>query len=367
MAINVSCICGEDFALKDEWAGRRVTCPICKSPIDVPERPVVSGVAAASASRGYREIPAPALDVAPTPVAGRTHLPPPAPVGTAQRSAYGNPPLANYVPRERMAVPEVRGDLIGMYHHPLFRRDLFLVNQRMFQINSKYHIYDEQQFVIGFVERPSHVGPMLLALLAWFAIAIIGMLTTAFLVDVVDPNSTGFGGVFAFIFGAAVVVVATFVAMALNPLRHSTIYQDESKTYPLLIIRQDTKFQVFHTNFTVTMPDGEILGYLRKPLVYNLLRKRWNWLDADRMLVCIAREDSLILSLIRRIFGDLAMLIRTNFHFFHPETEIVIGEFNRKLTIQDRYVLDLRQDPEHYLDRRVALALGIMLDTGERR
>jgi len=46
---------------------------------------------------------------------------------------------------------------------------------------------------------------------------------------------------------------------------------------------------------------------------------------------------------------------------------VVIGDFNRKLTLLDRYVLDLRQDPDRRLDRRVALALGIMLDTGERR
>jgi hypothetical protein len=45
----------------------------------------------------------------------------------------------------------------------------------------------------------------------------------------------------------------------------------------------------------------------------------------------------------------------------------VIGEFNRKFTILDRYVLDLTADPGRNLDRRIALALGVMLDTGERR
>jgi len=33
----------------------------------------------------------------------------------------------------------------------------------------------------------------------------------------------------------------------------------------------------------------------------------------------------------------------------------------------DRYVLDLKADRARELDRRVALALGVMLDTGERR
>jgi hypothetical protein len=31
------------------------------------------------------------------------------------------------------------------------------------------------------------------------------------------------------------------------------------------------------------------------------------------------------------------------------------------------YVLDMSADPQHLMDRRIALALGVMLDTGERR
>jgi hypothetical protein len=45
----------------------------------------------------------------------------------------------------------------------------------------------------------------------------------------------------------------------------------------------------------------------------------------------------------------------------------VFGEFNRKFTLLDRYVLDLSLDPDRTFDRRFALALGVMLDTGERR
>ena len=45
----------------------------------------------------------------------------------------------------------------------------------------------------------------------------------------------------------------------------------------------------------------------------------------------------------------------------------ILGEFNRKFTLLDRYVLDLTHDLQRTLDRRVALALGVMLDTGERR
>ncbi len=73
-----------------------------------------------------------------------------------------------------------------------------------------------------------------------------------------------------------------------------------------------------------------------------------------------------MLSLLRRVLGTFFGFLRTNFLFLGPGGE-VLGEFNRKFTLLDRYVLDLTADPERTLDRRLALAAGVMLDTGERR
>jgi hypothetical protein len=44
-----------------------------------------------------------------------------------------------------------------------------------------------------------------------------------------------------------------------------------------------------------------------------------------------------------------------------------LGEFNRKFTLFDRYVLDMTADTSRAIDRRIALALGVMLDACERR
>ena len=69
------------------------------------------------------------------------------------------------------------------------------------------------------------------------------------------------------------------------------------------------------------------------------------------------------LALVRRF---LTRLVPLCFIFCLPSGQVV-GEFNRKFTILDRYVLDLSADSGRALDRRVALAMGVMLDTGERR
>ena len=96
------------------------------------------------------------------------------------------------------------------------------------------------------------------------------------------------------------------------------------------------------------------------------MRKRWYVETAAGQVIALAIEDSIVLSLLRRVLGSLFGLLRTNFVLVHPDGR-VLGEFNRKFTLLDRYVLDLTADPERHLDRRVALALGVMLDTGERR
>ena len=63
-------------------------------------------------------------------------------------------------------------------------------------------------------------------------------------------------------------------------------------------------------------------------------------------------------------------LLRTNFILVVPEVEGVEstrGEFNRKFTVFDRYVLDMSRDRPRMIDRRLAVALGVLLDTGENR
>jgi len=69
----------------------------------------------------------------------------------------------------------------------------------------------------------------------------------------------------------------------------------------------------------------------------------------------------------RRFVGPLFGLLRTNFKIMSPCFLNVFGQFNRRMTVLDKYVLDLTFDPGRTLDRRIAVALGIMLDTGEYR
>jgi len=89
--------------------------------------------------------------------------------------------------------------------------------------------------------------------------------------------------------------------------------------------------------------------------------------ESGRSVVISGGTGALGRALLRRFLGPLFGILRTNFIFLPAGTEDVIGEFKRKFTILDRYVLDMTSDPERLMDRRIAIALGVMLDTGERR
>ncbi len=199
-----------------------------------------------------------------------------------------------------------------------FDRDKFLVNQRRLSINERYFVYDEEGSELFYVERPFR----------WLG------------------------------------------------RRNITIYDDDSKQNPVLFITQDHFWEAFHRNYTVKTTGDEVIAKLSRNNIKSLFRRGWEIADAAGTSLAIAREDSVALAFVRRIvnlipFVDLlGGIIKTDFHFLRRDAsgnEEKIGSFDRRISFFDKYVLNLSADPERNLDRRVALAVGILLDTAEKR
>jgi uncharacterized protein YxjI len=248
---------------------------------------------------------------------------------------------------------------------PVFDRDLFLLNQKALALNEKYYVADEHGRNIAFIERPLNFLRNLLAILAMI-VTLVVLLPASIALGELLPKGPAEVTVtlvgMALAFAAAIWVVARLVAK-----RHVTIYRDDSKTEKLLMVEQEKAMQWLTATFTVRDVKGKPIGRFSKNYLYDFFRKRWDVTDAKGKLVCVAKEDSVILALLRRFMGPMYGMLRTNFVFLRPTDEKVYGEFQRKLTILDRYALDLREDRQREMDRRLALALGVMLDTGERR
>ena len=65
--------------------------------------------------------------------------------------------------------------------------------------------------------------------------------------------------------------------------------------------------------------------------------------------------------------GDVGMLIPIPYNFDILAGEHAIGKMDRKFQLRDRYVLDLSGDHDRTLDRRLAIAMAIGLDTLQNR
>jgi len=250
---------------------------------------------------------------------------------------------------------------------PAFDRDLFLLRERFLSISSKYEVWSGDGRPILYVERPTY---LLRTVLAYVLAAIAASMVISWTGEVVAAGGSALGTLAGLLGSALAVATFIVVSMSARPLRHVTVFRDESRREVLLRVWQDQRVAVLARTYTVVTAVGIPLARLRKAYIHNIFRKRWYVETPAGQRTAMAIEDSMVLSLLRRVLGSLFGLLRTNFVLVRLDpgsAGVVFGEFNRKFTILDRYVLDLTSDPEHSLDRRVALALGVMLDTGEGR
>jgi uncharacterized protein YxjI len=248
---------------------------------------------------------------------------------------------------------------------PTFDRDIFLLRQQLLKISEKYDVCDEQGNKIIFVERPAHVLRNLGAILVVLAGLLGGLPAFAALIDAMPSGS--FRAIVGTIGMLTILICSIALGVMISAKRHVTFYRDQSKREKLLTILQDKKFQPITMTYTIRDARGRIIAKLGKNWLFNAFRKRWYVWRPTGEVQFLAKEDSVILSLLRRFLGPLFGLLRTNFIILPAGAEDVIGEFKRKFTILDRYVLDMTADHQGLMDRRVAIALGVMLDTGERR
>ena len=244
-----------------------------------------------------------------------------------------------------------------------FDRDVFLLRQKHLSIKEKYYVSDENGQAIFYAERPQHIGRNLLAAF----LAVVAAIIVAIALGSAAAATEGTLGTILGIVTLVGALVTLFVVnVALVRKRHVIVYADDSKQNRLLEIQQERKVHIITGAYTVTDGHGTAIARFVKKYLHNIIRRRWECFDASGNELCLAQEDSIGKAIARRLLGPLFGVLRTNFIIVTPQGH-QLGEFNREFTILDRYVLDMRQDAGRSLDRRIALALGLMLDPGEKR
>jgi len=249
----------------------------------------------------------------------------------------------------------------------VFARDTFLLNQQHLAIREQYDVADEAGSPIMYVERPRYIFLNVLAIFAGIFAGAVNFIFFGLIAGVL--NNSGETSLLAplalwSVYGSFIVIYLAAALLARK--RHITVYLDGSKAEVLLKVRQDNKIQVLTAIYTVLDQEGVQIARFVKKRLHNIIRKRWYCYGGDGELLFVAKEDSMILSILRLFLGSFFGLLRTNYMIYDHD-ENLLGEFNRKLTILDRYVLDMTPDSLRSVDRRLALAMGVMLDTGEKR
>ncbi len=248
---------------------------------------------------------------------------------------------------------------------PIFDRDTFLLQETLLTLSEEYNVCDEKGEPILYVQRPVHQALGCLALVAALTafFAVFGAIMVVRVRLIPRDAMSHFGMGLALAFGA---VAAVLAAILMRPKRQATFYRDSSKKEVILRVAQNRRFQPIVAMYTVFDAVGQPLAQLRKNHLDNFFRKRWECFGPDGALLCVALEQSYALALVRLAMERIFSYVPTNFVILQRDTDVQIGEFNRKLTILNHHVLDLKGDPHRSLDRRIALALGVMLDSGER-
>lgn len=147
-------------------------------------------------------------------------------------------------------------------------------------------------------------------------------------------------------------------------------FADESEAQELFRIKGRSFLDTGGSRYHVTAAEGTEIGVLHHQFGKSLLRTTWVILDPNGVEIAIARERNPLTAILRRgvdFMGDVGMLIPIPYNFDILAGEQAIGKMDRKFQVRDRYVLDLTGDHDRTLDRRLAIAMAIGLDTLQNR
>jgi hypothetical protein len=138
-------------------------------------------------------------------------------------------------------------------------------------------------------------------------------------------------------------------------------FADESESEEVFRVKARQMVDV-GGRYDVTDPAGERIGVLQRHLARTLVRTSWAVLGPDETPVAEVTESSAQRAIFRRVI-DIPIL----YHFTIAMDGRQVGEVRRVLSLRDRYVMKLGGDPDRRLDRRMGVALLVVLDALQAR
>jgi hypothetical protein len=279
-----------------------------------------------------------------------------------------------------------------------FQHQQFVIDIKL-AVADKRTISDRQGKPLLLVTSSSRLGRLVLAVLGAVAVfmvldfAVVLTMTTAGHLDTTSLVVL----VVTLLMTSAVAALMVFFAILGRPYYRFLLADGTGQ--PLVQMQPDATFG-FSTRYTVLDGQGAFLGRLRTNYITNSWRTRWYAEDGDGNQMLVVEEDSALPGFVRRplrsgmplvllllalggilllgqgLFGLVflvvfwllplgSLLLRRllpDYVYYKPDRARVVGvlRHNRRVTGQG-WLLNLESDQQHYLDRRLTLALAVVL------
>jgi len=146
-------------------------------------------------------------------------------------------------------------------------------------------------------------------------------------------------------------------------------YADEGETRELFRIKARSMLDFGGSRYDV-LEGEERIGLLWHKFRESLIRTAWHVGGPDEQEIALARERSAAGAIARRVVDFVPYVggyIPIPYNFEILIDGEVAGNMDRKFKVRDQYVFDLSGDREKKLDRRLAVALAVGLDTLQNR
>ena len=150
-------------------------------------------------------------------------------------------------------------------------------------------------------------------------------------------------------------------------------FTDDTKQQEVMRLKARQRFDPA-ARYDITDSAGGKIGEIQKVFGASLLRSTYRLYDASGEETARATEKSLAVALARRLVGfvpyvgDFADWLPIPYHFVFMRGDRVLATNTRRAwKIRDTYTIDLRDDPERTLDRRLVLATAVGMDALQAR
>lgn len=138
------------------------------------------------------------------------------------------------------------------------------------------------------------------------------------------------------------------------------VYTAEDKSVEVLRIAARSIMDFSAAYDVFDSATGQKIGVLRRAGMKSMMRDEWQILDAQDRELGLIVEDSLVLALARRFIEYISLLVPQKYSITVGNR--AVGQFAQTFNpFSSKIEADFSADPDAILDRRLALAAGVLM------